>query len=134
MEQVEQQPILLLIDDAPSIHRLLAFKLKNEGVEFLSAFAGIEGYELAASTQPALILLELHLPDQDGHTILITLKNDPRTIGIPVIMLSADTDSASKVRAFELGAMDFVTKPFDIHELRARIHSAIKLHLSLIHI
>lgn len=132
MQPREQQPVLLLVDDAPSIHRLLAFKLKNEGIEFLAAFSGSEGYELAASNQPSLVLLDLHLPDQDGLATLVSLKNDPRTIDIPVIMLSGDTDSANKVRAFELGAMDFVTKPFDIHELRARIHSAIRIH-SLMH-
>lgn len=110
------------------IHRLLAFKLKYEGIEFLSAFGGIEGFELAASNRPALILLDLHLADQDGHLTLIALKNDPRTIDIPVIMLSGDTDAANKVRAFELGAMDYVTKPFDIHELKARIQSAIRIH------
>lgn len=110
------------------IHRLLAFKLKNEGIEFLSAFSAAEGLELAASNRPSLILLDLHLPDQDGLTALLALKNDPRTIELPVIMLSGDTDPANKVRAFEIGVMDYVTKPFDIHELRARIQSAIRLH------
>lgn len=128
MQPTELQPILLLVDDEPSIHRLLAFKLKNEGIEFLSAFEANEGFDLAASNQPALILLDLHLPDVDGHTALIGLKNDPRTKDIPVIMLSADTTPANKVRAFELGAMDFVNKPCDIHELRARILSAIRIH------
>ncbi len=128
MQPLEQQPVLLLIDDSPMIHRLLTFKLKNEGIEFLSAFSASEGLELAASNRPALILLDLHLPDQNGLTALLSFKNDPRTIDLPVIMLSGDTDPANKVRAFELGAMDYVTKPFDIHELRARIQSAIRVH------
>ncbi|MBL8744797.1 MAG: diguanylate cyclase [Phycisphaerae bacterium] len=128
MLTLELQPVLLLVDDEPSIHRLLAFKLKNEGIEFLSAFDATEGFELAASNRPALILLDVHLPDRDGHSTLIALKNDPRTKDIPVIMLSGDSDSATKVRAFELGAMDFVTKPCDIHELKARIQSAIRIH------
>ncbi len=128
MQPLEQNPVLLLIDDSPAIHRLLAFKLKNEGIEFLAAFGGIEGFEIAAANHPSLILLDLHLPDQDGHATLVSLKNDPRTKDIPVIMLSGDAESSNKVRAFELGAMDYVTKPFDVHELRARVQSAIKLH------
>lgn len=128
MQPSEQQPVLLLIDDAPSIHRLLAFKLKNEGIEFLAAFGGVEGFDIASTSRPSLILLEANLPDQDGFATLRALKNDPATIDIPVIMLSGDTDPEHKVRAFELGATDFVTKPFDIHELRARVQSAIRIH------
>lgn len=127
MQQSEQQPILLLIDDSPSIHRLLAFKLKHEGVEFLAAFSGQEGVDLAASNRPALILLDLNMPEMDGFQVLRALKNDARTIGIPVIVLSGNSDPEDKVRAFEIGAMDFVCKPFDVHELRARIHSAIRI-------
>ena len=127
MNQTEQQPVLLLIDDAPSIHRLLAFRLKNEGIEFLAAFSGVEGIELACSNRPALVLLDLNMPGMNGFEVLVALKNDPRTIEIPVIVLSGSGESADKVRAFELGAMDFVTKPFDVHELRARIQSAIRI-------
>ena len=122
-----QNPILLLIDDAPSIHRLLAFKLKNEGLDFLAASSGQEGCELAASHHPGLVLLDLNMPGMDGFQTLKALKNDPRTIDIPVIVLSGNSKPEDKVRAFELGAMDFVTKPFDIHELRARIASALRI-------
>ncbi len=127
MQQSEQQPILLLIDDSPSIHRLLAFKLKHEGVEFLAAFSGQEGVDLAASNRPALVLLDLNMPEMDGFQVLRALKNDARTIAIPVIVLSGNSDPGDKVRAFEIGAMDFVCKPFDVHELRARIQSAIRI-------
>lgn len=128
MQPQEPQPVLLLIDDSPSIHRLLAFKLKNEGIEFLAAFGGAEGFEIAAANRPSLILLDLNLADQDGFATLRALKNDSRTIGIPVIILSGTTSPEEKVRAFELGAMDYVTKPFDVHELRARISSALRIH------
>jgi two-component system, cell cycle response regulator len=127
LQQPEQQPVLLLIDDSPSMHRLLAFKLKHEGVEFLTCFSGQEGVDLASSNRPALILLDLNMPEMDGFQVLRALKNDSRTIDIPVIVLSGNSDPEDKVRAFELGAMDFVCKPFDIHELRARIQSAIRI-------
>lgn len=124
----EQQPILLLIDDSPSIHRLLAFKLKHEGIEFLAAFSGQEGLDLAIAQNPALVLLDLSMPGMDGYEVLKALKNNPKTIEIPVIVLSGASEAEQKVRAFELGAMDFVCKPFDVHELRARIGSAIRIH------
>jgi diguanylate cyclase (GGDEF)-like protein len=118
----------MLVDEDPSFHRLLAFKLKHEGIEFLAAYGGSEALDLASSNQPALILLEMRLPDQDGLTTLKALRNNPTTKDIPVIMLSSEKDPGSKVRAFELGAMDFVTKPFDVHELRARIQAAVRIH------
>lgn len=122
-----EQPVLLLIDDSPAIHRLLTFKLKNDGLEFLAAYSGIEGCELAISQLPSLILLDLSMPGMNGFDTIRRLKDTPETMGIPIIIISGSQESADKVLAFELGAMDFVTKPFDIHELRARIQSAIKL-------
>lgn len=123
----EQSPILLLIDDAPNIHRLLAVKLKDEGIDFLAALSGEEGLQLATSHHPSLILLDINMPDLDGFEVLLRLKNEPATMEIPVIVLSSAHDSELKVRAFELGAMDYVCKPFDVPELRARIQSAIRL-------
>ena len=123
----DQNPVLLVIDDAPEIHRLLAVRLKDEGLEFVTALSGLEGIELAESQQPSLILLDLNMPDHDGFEVLHRLKDSSATMEIPVIVLSADTNAASKVRAFEIGAMDYVTKPMDIAELRARIQSAIRL-------
>lgn len=123
----DQQPILLLIDDAPEIHRLLAMKLKDEGIDFLTAFSGIEGIELAEENRPSLILLDVSMPDQDGFEVLHALKENPQTKQIPVIMLSASRASEDKVRSLDLGAMDYVTKPVDVPELRARIQSAIRL-------
>lgn len=123
----EQSPILLLIDDAPNIHRLLAVKLKDEGIDFLAALCGEEGLQLAGTHQPSLILLDITMPDIDGFEVLRRLKNDSATMEIPVIILSAARDSELKVKAFELGAMDYVCKPFDVPELRARIQSAIRL-------
>lgn len=126
MPSQEQKPIVLLIDDCPSIHRLLAYKLKNEGIEFLAAFTGGEGFELALSQMPSLILLDVTLPDMCGLDLLRRLKEDPRTHTIPVIIVSAVNSSQQKVAAFETGAMDFVCKPVDVPELRARMQSAIR--------
>ena len=124
----QNKPVLLLIDDQPAIHRLLAAKLRNEELEFLTAFCGEEGIDLAVEQQPSLILLDLNLPEMDGFDVLKRLKSDASTMEIPVIVVSGSSSSEDKVRSFEAGAMDYVTKPFDVPELRARIQSAIKIH------
>lgn len=125
--KADQNPVLLVIDDAPEIHRLLAVRLKDEGLEFVTALSGLEGLELAESQQPSLILLDLGMPGHDGFQTLRDLKENRATMEIPVIVLSADSNAPSKVRAFEIGAMDYVTKPMDVAELRARIQSAIRI-------
>ena len=102
-------------------------KLKDEGLEFLAAFSGAEGIELAERQQPSIILLDVMMAEMDGFEVLRQLKASTITMGIPVIMLSGQAKSSDKVQAFELGAMDFVPKPFDVHELRARIASAIRI-------
>ncbi len=128
MVHADRKPVLLLVDDQPAIHRLLAVKLRNEELEFLTAFTGEEALELAKEQQPSLILLDLTMPGMSGFEVLKALKENTDTMEIPVIIVSGSTDSRHKVRAFELGAMDYVCKPFDVPELRARIQSAIKLH------
>ena len=122
-----EQPVLLLIDDSPAIHRLLTHKLKNDGLEFLAAYTGIEGCRLAETSHPTLIMLDLSMPGIDGFETIRRLKESPVAKDIPIIIISGSQESADKVLSFELGAMDFVSKPFDIHELRARIQSAIKI-------
>ncbi|MEM1422526.1 MAG: diguanylate cyclase [Planctomycetota bacterium] len=120
-------PTLLLVDDSPAIHRLLAVKLKNEGIDFVAAYSGPEALEIAKDVAPALVLLDVNMPDMDGFEVLRRFKEDTSTHNIPIIMLSGDDDSDAKVRCFELGAMDYVTKPFQVAELKARIGSAIRI-------
>lgn len=120
-------PTLLVVDDSPAIHRLLAVKLKNEGIDFVGAYSGAEAIEIARDIKPALVLLDVNMPEMDGFGTLHALQADPTTHDIPVIMLSGDNDSESKVRSFEMGATDYVTKPFQVAELRARIASAIRI-------
>lgn len=120
-------PTLLLVDDSPAIHRLMAVKLKNEGIDFLAAYSGSEALEMAAEFNPALVILDVNMPEMDGFEVLRAMKENPQTHDIPVIMLSGSDDSKDKVRCFELGAMDYVTKPFQVAELRARIAAAIRI-------
>lgn len=123
----DDTPVVLLVDDAPEIHRLLGVKLRNDDLTLLSAFGGEEAIEMAIDLQPSLILLDINMPGIDGLETLRRLKDEVSTIQIPVIMLSGSTTSNDKVVSFEMGATDYVTKPFDVPELRARIGSSLRV-------
>lgn len=120
--------VVLVIDDSPDVHRLLAVRLKAEGLKVKSAPTGQEGLEMAEELQPAAILLDLDMPGMDGFEALRALKESPMTMRIPVIMLSGSDNPQSKVTGLDLGAVDYITKPFNIAELRARIRSVMRIH------
>lgn len=124
-------PTVLLIDDSQFVHRLLDARLRSESISLVGASDGKAGVEAAIEVSPALILLDLDMPVMDGFETLRTLKEDPRTRDIPVIVLSGLNSSQDKVAAFDLGAVDFVTKPFELTELRARVRSSLKMHALL---
>ncbi len=117
---------VLAIDDAPEVHALLAARLRPEGVRLLSALGWEEGRELALSAAPDLILLDVEMPAYSGLDLCRVLKSDPRTAAIPIIFLTGATDVNTKVHGFDLGAVDYVTKPFHPAELRARVRSALR--------
>lgn len=124
----DPNPLVLVIDDSADVHRLLNVRLKQEEIELRSALSGREGLELAERLSPAIILLDLDMPDLDGFEVLRRLKNNPATMHIPVIVLSGLQSAPDKVAAFDLGAVDYVTKPFNLTELRVRVRSAVRMH------
>lgn len=128
---IDTTPVVLLIDDSEFVHRLLDARLRSESISLIGEHDGRKGMERAASEMPALILLDLDMPVMDGFETLRSLKDDPRTRDIPVIVLSGMQSSQDKVAAFDLGAVDFVTKPFELTELRARVRSSLKMHALL---
>lgn len=119
--------MVLLVDDSQFVHRLLDARLRSESIILASAEDGQKGLEIAQRDQPSLILLDLDMPIMDGFETLRELKEDPRTRDIPVIVLSGMNSSQDKVAAFDLGAIDFVTKPFELTELRARVRSSLRM-------
>ncbi|MCA9292950.1 MAG: diguanylate cyclase [Phycisphaerales bacterium] len=123
----ERQQSVLLIDPAPEVHRMLSMRLREDDIALVAAMTGEEGLELAESHQPSAIILELHLPRMSGFDLLRRLKSNPATMHAPVIMLTASEKAEDKVRAFELGATDYVCKPFNMSELRARIGGAMRI-------
>lgn len=122
----ESNPILI-IDDDPVIRKLLSVILIQAGYQISEASKGQEGIELASRNLPALILLDIMMPEMNGFEVIQQLKSNQATSEIPVIFLSAKAESTDKVRGLELGASDFVNKPFDRGELLARIATQIKL-------
>lgn len=127
VSDLNTQPVVLVIDDSVDVHRLIAARLKSEGVQIVLASDGPQGLALARAQRPAVVLLDLDMPGMDGYAVLRGLKNDQCTVNVPVIVLSGMSDSSDKVQAFELGATDYVTKPFDFAELRARVKAALRL-------
>jgi len=120
-------PKLLAIDDSELIHRLLRSRLASERLELHCAMSGRDGLRVARVLKPDVVLLDVDLGDMDGFDVLVSLKENPETQDIAVIFVSAGTDTASKVRGLDLGAVDFITKPFDIVELKARLRSALRV-------
>lgn len=124
--QVPNPNRVLVIDDTESIHKLVIARLRPEGLEVISEFDGECGIERAVASQPDVILLDIGLPNVDGFEVCRRLKEHASTRNIPIIFLTGTTDTESKVRGLDLGAVDYVTKPFDQVELRARVRAALR--------
>lgn len=112
---------ILIIDDEHDIQEVLAYNLRNAGHEVDCVLEGREGMELVKKRRPQLILLDLMLPDILGTDVCRALKRDPETRGIPIMMLTAKGEEVDRVVGFELGADDYVVKPFSLRELLLRI-------------
>lgn len=121
------RPLVLVIDDSIDVHRLLTARLRSEAIELRCFESGLAGLEAARAHVPSTILLDLNMEGMDGFEVLRALKDSPRTSGIPVIVLSGLSNAHDKVTAFDLGAHDYVTKPFEFVELRVRVRAALRL-------
>ncbi len=117
---------LLVIDDSDPIHALLRVRLRDEPVEIFSAVDGLAGLELARQVSPDLILLDVDMPVTDGFTVCRELKRDSLTNSVPVIFLTGASSTDEKIRGLDAGAVDYITKPFDAAELRARVRAGLR--------
>ncbi|MDD4600298.1 Alkaline phosphatase synthesis transcriptional regulatory protein PhoP [bioreactor metagenome] len=117
---------ILIVEDEMSIRELLKFNLQKERYTVVEAEDGITGVSLAKSLLPDLILLDLMLPGMDGLDVCRTLKSYQATSGIPIIMLTAKGEEIDKVIGLELGADDYLTKPFSTRELIARVKAVLR--------
>ena len=117
---------ILVIEDEPDIRRNLEYNLSREGFSISTAASISEANTLLASTDYNLILLDLMLPDGSGLDLCKSIKSNSDTESIPIIILTAKDDEVDKVVGFELGADDYVTKPFSVRELILRVKAVLK--------
>ena len=121
-----QKPLILCVDDQQNILDLLTFNLEMSGYETTASNYGKDALSLAAEAIPSLVILDLGLPDTGGLDVLKALRASPATAAIPVIVLTASDSEVDTVLAFELGADDYVKKPFGVRELLARVKAVLR--------
>ena len=117
---------VLIVDDERDLRTLLDFNLRQAGWQTAEASTGAEALARARSLNPAVIVLDLNLPDVSGTDVCRVLKADPQTAGIPVLMLTARGSEGDRILGLELGADDYVPKPFSVREVVLRVESVAK--------
>lgn len=122
-------PKILIVDDEPQIQRFLRAGLPPHGYDCIEAATAAEAIKLFAKEKPDAVILDLGLPDQDGFAVIQRIRAGALT---PIVVLSARSDVEGKVKALEMGADDYVTKPFDMAELLARLKAALRHGLQTI--
>lgn len=120
------QEKILIVDDEVNIVELIKFNLENSGYKASVAYDGVEAIKIAKEEQPQLILLDLMLPKMDGYEVCKEIRKDSLTANIPIIMLTAKGEELDKILGLELGADDYLTKPFSVRELTARVKAILR--------
>jgi len=118
--------LILVVDDDKEIVRLVRAYLEQAGFSVLTAYDGASAIHILRHDQPALVVLDLMLPDQDGWDITRLVRGDPSLAATPIIMLTARVDDTDKIIGLELGADDYITKPFNPREVVARVRSVLR--------
>ena len=117
---------ILIVEDEPNIRQLVRYNLEKEGFQVQEAATGLQGLKLAKLEMPDLVLLDLMIPEMDGLEVCRSLKGTPGTAALPIIMLTAKSEEIDKVIGLELGADDYMTKPFSPRELVARVKAVLR--------
>jgi two-component system alkaline phosphatase synthesis response regulator PhoP len=117
---------ITIIEDESNIVELVKYNLDREGYHTISACNGRKGLELVRQELPDLVILDLMMPEMDGITVCKQLRADPQTKSIPIIILTAKSEEADRVLGLEMGADDYVTKPFSPRELVARVRAVLR--------
>jgi DNA-binding response OmpR family regulator len=122
-----QATTILIVDDQPDNREMLATLLGDEGYRTLQAASGMEAMDQIALESPQLILLDVSMPDMDGYAVATLLKADPKTNGIPIIMVTAHTGRGAHVVGLHTGVEDYLTKPVDAPELLLKVRNLLRL-------
>jgi DNA-binding response OmpR family regulator len=122
---MRSEPLIVVAEDEADSARLLGYHLRRAGYEPIFAEDGMTALNETIARRPALVLLDVMMPNLDGFQVCRMLKTSPTTKQIPIIFLSALGDTGDKVRGLDLGAVDYVTKPFNMPELLARIRTTL---------
>lgn len=120
------QKRIILVEDEADMADLVATRLQREGYKVETAGDGLEGLELIRSSPPDLALLDLMLPGMSGTELINQMRNDPRTAGVPIIVLTAKSEESDIIVGLRLGADDYVTKPFSMSVLLARVAAVLR--------
>ena len=120
------RPLIAVVDDEPDIVSLVSINLEKAGFEVKGFGDALAFIKFLDRRLPDLAILDVMLPDLDGFDVCRQLKGDPRTAGVPVIMLTAKGDETDRVVGLELGADDYITKPFSVRELAARVKAVMR--------
>lgn len=126
-DNTDNRGVVLIVDDVTDNIRVLGNMLKNRGYTVIPATSGQQAINIARDRKPDLILLDIQMPEMDGYHTCETIKSDPQMHDIPVIFLTARHDPEDIVRGFEIGGVDYITKPFNSTELFARVSVHIEL-------
>lgn len=120
------EPKILIADDEGNIQELIKFNLEKNGYKIFCAKDGVEALKMAREIIPDLILLDIMLPAMDGYDVCKEIRRDNSLNGVPIIMITAKCEEFDKILGLELGADDYITKPFSIRELVARVKAMIR--------
>ncbi len=117
---------ILVVDDEKDLVDLIAYNLEKEGFEVLKAYNGEDALRLAESRKPALMILDLMLPGIQGIEVCRLIRQNPALWNLPIIMVTAKNDELDKILGLEMGADDYITKPFSVREMLARVRAVLR--------
>lgn len=120
------QATVLVIDDEKDLLELVRYNLEKEHLDVITAADGASGLEIGLKHKPDLVLLDLMMPGMNGMEVCKQLRADPRTARVPIIMLTAKASETDKIVGLEMGADDYITKPFSVRELLARVRAVLR--------
>jgi len=122
----ETKPKILIVEDDPDVAEMLTAYFRSQEYDVFAVNWGEDGVRSSLQVNPDIAILDIRLPDIDGYEVARRMRSDRRTADIPIIFLTEKRDRADKLQGLEIGADDYITKPFDVQELRLRVRNALK--------